>query len=146
MKKITADFHKKMESKIPKTKTINVEVEGEDYEILIKNFLSLEERVKFITDGLSLMEANIELDEKTGSTLLLMIIYKNVTNIEFPEDLKEQVSQFTWLLETGVLKKVSENIKPGFIEELADFLTRSFLEAEKEAKRILDEKLAEKAD
>lgn len=147
MKKITADFHKQMEVKIPKTKTITAKVEGEEYEIVIKNLLSIEEKTELVKDSLKLMQVEVELSEITGGTLLLMVIYKALTDIEFPEKLEDQVAQFTWLLDTGILKEVSDNIRPGLIQELSDFLILSLGEvqslAEKEIAKAKEEKAAE---
>lgn len=131
MKKITADFHKQMETTMPKTKTILVEAANEEYEIVLKNSLSIEEKAKLLQEVISIVVSEEDVTEEGGATLLLMLIYKSLTDIEFPEKLVDQVSQFTWLLDTGILKKVSDNLREGIVEDLSNFLSISLIEAQK---------------
>lgn len=139
MNKITANFHKEMEVKVPKTKKITVTIENEDYEIVLKNMLNMEERVKLIDEAFGLVDANQELDEVHGAVLLLMTIYKAVTDIEFPEEMLDQIDQFNWLLDTGVIKEIENNLRIGLIEELSAFLMESL----KNVETIMRKKKAE---
>lgn len=138
MKKITADFHKTMEQKIPKTKRLVLNLENEEYEVNIKNFLTLEEKTALLTEVIEMVseEEVAQIAEAGGATLLLMLIYKALTDIEFPEKTADKVAQFTWLLDTGALQKIHNNIRPGLVEELGNFLTLSL----EEARKLIEEK------
>ena len=96
MKKIKADFYQRMEEVVPETKTIELEVEGEKYEIELKNRLNMEDRNAILEDMVEFMKADFEVGDKEGSALMLLVIYKGITDIEFPESLADQMTQFAW--------------------------------------------------
>lgn len=127
MAKITANFHKEIATKVPKTKTITVPVEGEDYEIVIKNSLTLEEKTAMLQDVMSLAQVGVANEVKDGPVLILLGIYKALTDIEFPELPEEQMDQFNWLLETGIIAEIQKNLKPNLIEECVKTLEDYFI-------------------
>lgn len=140
MKKITANFHKEMELKLPKSKTIEVAVEEEVYEVEVKNILTLEERTDFLSRSFALLTTDMgfELTDQAGGTLMLMEIIYAITDIEAPEELDERITHFGWLLDMGIVKAVEGATKPGMIEEMADFFTLSMEQMEKIGKDRLE--------
>ena len=126
MKKIGPNFHKEIAAKMPKTKTIVVLVEDEEYQIVLKNFLTLEEKTALLEDVMSLSQVAVANNVEDGAVLTLLGIYKALTDIEFPELPEDQLDQFNWLLECGIMTEIQKNLKPHIIEETAGFLTEAF--------------------
>lgn len=137
--KIKADFHQKMRTSMPKTSKIEVEVGEDKYEIEVKNFITAEERVAMLEDLIDFIEEDEELNEEHAQVLTLMVMYKALTDIEFPTDRSEQVDQFTWLAQTGVLSAVNKIVDPSTMEELSSFLQLGLENLGKEMQRILKE-------
>lgn len=137
MAKITKDFYKQMAEKMPKTKTIQVtnSINAEIFDVELKNYLSSEEKVEFINTLMRRIELDIEEETNLDEIVVLMFIYEAFTDIEFPEDIEGKVEQFTWLMETGVIKQVMENLRPGVVEETLAFATEAFEELHKLAKK-----------
>ena len=137
MAKITKDFYKQMAEKMPKTKTIQVtnSINAEILDVELKNYLSSEEKVEFINALMRRIELDIEEETNLDEIVVLMFIYEAFTDIEFPENIEEKLEQFTWLMETGIIKQVSENFRPGVVEETLAFATEAFEELHKLAKK-----------
>ena len=67
-------------------------------------------------------EIKEEDDDAMKTIVILMVIFKALTDVEFPEGVKEQIQQFTTLLEVGFVEKILKNFKEGIVEESALFL------------------------
>ena len=125
--KIKADFYKAIKEKTPKSQTINIEVQGETFQVEVKNFLTGEEKIKMsqrLLEFIDLLDGE-PVDVQTAQILGSLVMYEAITDIEFPEDLTERMEQFTWLAMTGVLQAVRDITSPELLEQLTDHLQRS---------------------
>lgn len=125
MKKISSSFYKDLVELRPQEKTVLLPFGDETFEVKIKDYLTLEERAKMFEDTIRVFrseEIKEEDDDAMKTIVVLMVIFKALTDVEFPEEVKEQIQQFTTLLEVGFVEKILKNFKEGIVEESALFL------------------------
>ena len=125
MKKISSSFYKDLAELRPQEKTVLLPFGEETFEVKIKDYLTLEERTKMFEDTIRVFrseEIKEEDDDAMKTIVILMVIFKALTDVEFPEGVKEQIQQFTTLLEVGFVEKILKNFKEGIVEESALFL------------------------
>lgn len=103
----------------------------------------MEDRNAILEDMVEFMKADFEVGDKEGSALMLLVIYKGITDIEFPESLADQMTQFAWLLDTGVIKAIDDNIRTGLLEETANFMTMALTEMTRAIDKDLKENKVE---
>lgn len=124
MKKISSSFYKDLAESRPQEKTVLLPFGEETFEVKIKDYLTLEERAEMFEDTIRVFQSE-ELkqeDDAMKSIVVLMVIFKALTDVEFPEEVQEQIQQFTTLLEVGFVEKIIKNFKEGIVEETALFL------------------------
>lgn len=124
MKKISSSFYKDLATLRPQEKTIILPLGAEEFEVKIKDYLTIEEKTKMFEDTIKVFQAekiNQE-DDALKTIVVLMVIFKALTDIEFPEEVDEQITQFTTLLDVGFAEEIFKNFKEGIVEESANFL------------------------
>ena len=124
--KITKDFYRNLEEKLPKTNTIKVNIGEDVFTVELKNYLTHEEKTAMFESLLKFTETEEEVSDTDMQVLVTLVVYEALTDIEFPEDIIEKVAQFTALIEAGVLTEVNRNLKPNLINELVDFVQTAF--------------------
>lgn len=125
MKKISSSFYKDLVESRPQEKTVLLPFGEETFEVKIKDYLTLEERAEMFEDTIRVFRSKAiqeEEDDAMKTIVVLMVIFKALTDVEFPEEVQEQVQQFTTLLEVGFVEKIIKNFKEGIVEESALFL------------------------
>ena len=124
MKKISSSFYKDLATLRPQEKTIILPLGAEEFEVKIKDYLTIEEKTKMFEDTLKVFQSNeVDKEDDAMKTItVLMVIFKALTDIEFPEAVNEQITQFTTLLDIGFAEEIFKNFKEGLVEESANFL------------------------
>lgn len=124
MKKISSSFYKDLVELRPQEKTVLLPFGEETFVVKIKDYLTLEERAEMFEDTIRVFRSEEikEEDDAMKTIVVLMVIFKALTDVEFPEGVKEQIQQFTTLLEVGFVEKILKNLKEGIVEESALFL------------------------
>ena len=122
MKKISSNFYK--EEAQPKTRSISVPFEGEMYEIIIKDDLTLKEKAELFKDMLVVIsEKREESNDPAFQTVAItMCLTKALTDIDFPDTVDGQFDQFFALMDKGFVEKVFEALREGLAEELMLFI------------------------
>ena len=124
MKKISSSFYKDLAELRPQEKTVWLPFGDETFEVKIKDYLTIEEKTKMFEDTIKVFQAEKinEEDDALKTIVVLMVIFKALTDIEFPEEVDEQITQFTTLLDVGFAEEIFKNLKEGIVEESAIFL------------------------
>ena len=124
MKKISSSFYKDLAELRPQEKTVLLSFGDETFEVKIKDYLTIEEKTKMFEDTIKVFQAEKinEEDDALKTIVVLMVIFKALTDIEFPEEVDEQITQFTTLLDVGFAEEIFKNLKEGIVEESALFL------------------------
>ena len=124
MKKISSSFYKDLAELRPQEKTVLLSFGDETFEVKIKDYLTIEEKTKMFEDTIRVFQAEKinEEDDALKTIVVLMVIFKALTDIEFPEEVDEQITQFTTLLDVGFAEEIFKNLKEGIVEESALFL------------------------
>lgn len=124
MKKISSSFYKDLATLRPQEKTVILPLGDEQFEVKIKDYLTLEDKTKMFEDTLKVFQSNQlnKEDESLKSIVVLMVIFKALTDIEFPEAVEDQIAQFTTLLDVGFAEEIFNKFKEGIVEDSANFL------------------------
>lgn len=122
MKKISSNFYK--EEAQPKTRSISVPFEGEMYEIIIRDDLTLKEKAELFKDMLVIInEKRDESNDPAFQTVAMtMCLIKALTDIDFPDTVDGQFDQFYALMDKGFVEKVFESLREGLADELMLFI------------------------
>lgn len=138
MKKISSSFYKDLAELRPQEKTVLLPLGDETFEVKIKDYLTIEEKTKMFEDTLKVFQSNDfdKEDDAMKTITVLMVIFKALTDIEFPEDVKEQISQFISLLDVGFAEEIFKKFKEGIVEESANFLKEAMQVAVEEVEKL----------
>lgn len=137
MKKISSSFYKDLVESRPQEKTVLLPFGEETFAVKVKDYLTLEERAEMFEDTIRVFRSEElkEEDDAMKTIVVLMVIFKALTDVEFPEKVEEQVQQFTTLLEVGFVEKILENFKEGIVEESALFLKEAMAVATEQLRK-----------
>ena len=136
MKKIPSNFYKNVADFAAQERTLDFSLGGEDFQVKIKEFLTKEQKVELFQDTLTVLgtQGLKEESEELKSMVVIMVIFKALTDIEFPEEPTAQIEQFTALLEVGIADDIFAAFREGLVENTALFLKEAIEVASEQVK------------
>lgn len=118
-KKVTLNNLKNIESKVYTKKQLIVDIEGNNFDIVIDEVFKDSSIEKAITDmgylAQQCEENNININPFVLSNL---VIIKHFTDINFPQDIVKQIEMFGLIVDLGVFEKIMEHIPESEAEKL----------------------------
>ena len=125
------------------TKIVKVSAGEQDFDIEVKNYLSLEEKTALIQKIIDFVTKQTEIVENDPTGVILMImVLEALTDIEFPEDPEAKVAQLNWLIDLNIPDQLKGQMRPGIIDETLRMLNAG-LASLKEAAKVQMEKMPE---
>jgi len=118
--KINNSVKDKIKETTRRTQQVSFDIDNENYIVEVATFFSMPIREKMIQEIKWMTEEN---SKKYGGEMLSIFLFiKLMTDIEWTDELDEDLDLFLTLAEFGVINKILDKIPENIIQEMSEFL------------------------